>query len=586
MESRTSDNAPHLAVPTGLLTFVLLAVLVFLAMYQMEPPQAAGTDAPATAFSAARAIPHLAVIGQNPHPLGSAENAKVREYLIAELTKQGLQPEIQTAEVTRTIRFISPQTGQPVQRDFAGTVNNVLARIEGSDNTDTAVAIAAHYDSVEDGPGASDDGAAVAAMLEVVRAFRAGTQPRNDVILLFTDGEERGLLGAKGFVEQHAWAKDIKVVLNFEARGTTGPSYMFETSDNNGWLISEFAKADAYPVGYSFTYDIYKLLPNDTDLTMFRAGNIAGFGFAFIDGVIHYHTARDTIANLNPRSVQHHGSHMLSLAQHFANISLDNTTAPNRVYFSIFGLVLHYPSTLNLPLTILVALAFLAVLVLGFRHGRLSGRGLAGGFFFFLLVAIASFVGVFVISLVVPLLHPQPIINLNNGGTYNSHLYTISFILLALAIHSALYNWLRHRVRLNNLVVGAWLWWLILMIVTTFTLSGTSYLFTWPLLSGLIALLVRFTARDEDGPMPTLLLVLLPAISGILMVAPLIRGLFVALSINLYIPVLLFVVLLGGLLLPHVMLITGNRRWMFPAAAATVGLCLLVFAGLTAGAGA
>jgi hypothetical protein len=586
MESRSSGNAPAFVVPTGLLTFVLLAVLVFLAIYQMESPQAAGTDAPATAFSAARAAQHLEVIAQSPHPLASLENAKVRDYLISELTSHGLTPQIQTTDVHRVIRRISPQTGEPVERTLSGTVNNVLARIEGSANTDNAIAIAAHYDSVEAGPGTSDDAAAVAAMIEVARALGAGTPLRNDLILLFTDGEESGLLGAKGFVDQHPWAKDVKVIFNFEARGTTGPSYMFETSDNNGWLIGEFAKADAYPVGYSFTYDVYKLLPNDTDLTMFRAGNMAGFGFAFIDGLVHYHTENDTIANLNPRSLQHHGVHMLSLAQHFGNISLDNTSAPNRVYFTFFGLVLHYPYALNVPLMILVTLVFLGVLVLGLRRGRLSWGGLAGGFFSFLLVMIVSLLGVFAISFLIPLLHPQPLLLPRNGGTYNSHLYTISFITLALAITSALYILLRRRVRLNNLIVGAWLWWLILLIVTTLTLPGTSYLFAWPLLLGLIALAVRFTARDEDAPMPTLLLVLLPAISGIFLLTPLIRGLFVALNIGLYVPLLLFVVLLGGLLLPHLTLITLKQRWAFPAAAAIGGLGLLVFAALTAGAGA
>ena len=585
MESRTSDNPPHFAMPIGLLTFVLLAVFVFLAIYQMEAPQAVGADAPATAFSAMRAIPHLEVIAQNPHPLGSAENAKVREYLISELTSNGLEPQIQTTAVSRTIRRISRQTGQPVERTFSGTVNNVLARIEGSANTDNAVAIAAHYDSVDTGPGASDDGAGVAAMLETARALRAGNALQNDVILIFTDGEERGLLGAKGFVEQHPWAKDVKLVLNFEARGTTGTSYMFETSDNNGWLISEFARSDAYPVGYSFTYDIYKLLPNDTDLTMFRAANMAGMGFAFIDGLVHYHTPTDNIANLNPRSLQHHGAHMLSLTQHFGNVSLDNTSAPNRVYFSIFGVVLHYPYTLNLPLMILTALVFLMVMALGLRRGRLSWGGLVGGFFIFLLVTIASLLGVFAITFLIPLLHPEPLAIPGNGGTYNSHLYTISFITLSLSIASALYIWFRKRVRLNNLIVGAWLWWLILLIVTTFMLPGTSYLFTWPLLFGLIALAARFTARDEDAPMPTLLLVLLPAISGILLLTPLIRGMFLALDISLYVPLLFFVILLAGLLLPHLMLITARKRWIFPLAAAIGGLGLLVFAALTAGAG-
>ncbi|HEX6292618.1 MAG TPA: M20/M25/M40 family metallo-hydrolase [Herpetosiphonaceae bacterium] len=574
MESRTSDNQAGFVVPTGILTFVLLAALAFLGMYQMEPPRAASLDAAPTEFSAARALQHLEIIAQHPRPVGSAENTKAREYIAAELTKQGLQPEFQTATVTRTLR-----NGQ----ESSATIENVMARLEGTGGGNNAVMIAGHYDSVQRGPGASDDMSAIAAMLETLRALRVGQAPANDVIFLFTDGEERGLLGAKAFVEEHPWADDVNVVMNFEARGTTGPSYMFETSDNNGWLISQFAKSP-YPVGYSFTYDIYQLLPNDTDLTMFRQANMPGFGFAFIDGFVHYHMPTDSVANLNPRTLQHHGSYMLGLARQLANTSLDNTSAPNRTYFNILGFVVHYSQALNLPLMILTAILFVGVIVLGFRRGRLTIRGVIGGFFIFLLVLIASLLGVYALSFLLLLMNAQPI-NMLNGATYNWQYFTISYIALALAITSALYVWLRRRVLLNNLIVGAWLWWLIVLVATTFALPGTSYLFTWPLIFGLIALAVKFTARDEDAPRVTLLLVLLPAISGLLLLTPLIRGLFVALFLPLYVPVLFFVVLLFGLLLPHLMLMTSRSRWVLPIVSALVGLNLLIFAGLTAGAG-
>jgi hypothetical protein len=584
MEAHITEHQPAFIVPVGLLTFALLVILVFLGVYQMESPSVAGVDAPATTFSAIRAMQHLEVIAQNPHPLGSAENAKVREYIVSNLTEHGFQPEIQTREVSRTINFVSRQTGQPTQRTLSGTVNNIMIRLDGTDSNN-ALLIAAHYDSADRGPGASDDGAGVAAMLETLRALRAGSAPRNDIIFLFTDGEERGLLGAKAFVETHPWARDVKVALNFEARGTTGPSYMFETSDNNGWLISQFARAAAYPVGYSFTYDIYKMLPNDTDLTMFRGANMAGMNFAFIDGFVHYHMPSDTLANLNPRSLQHHGVSMLSLARHFGDIPLDNTSATNHTYFGILGLIVHYSQALNFPLVILVALVFVAVVVLGLRRQRLSFKGLVGGFFTFLLITIASLLGVFVLSFIPSLMNAQPI-NPLNGSTYNWHFFAISYMTLALAITSALYAWFRQRVRLNNLIVGALLWWLLMMVVTAFLLPGTTYLFTWPLLLSLIALAVRFMAQAEDSPIATLLLILLPAISGILLVTPLIRGVFVALSLNLYVPMLLFPVLLFGLLLPHLTLMTTRHRWAFPILAAIVGLNLLVFAGLTAGVGA
>lgn len=570
MEARTSENQAGFVIPTTTLMLLLLAVLVFLGIYQMEPPSVVSADAAPTVFSADRAMAHVQAIAQNPHPSGSEENARARDYIVAQLTSMGIQPEVQRTDVTRIQR-----NGQPA----SATIENVLARIEGSANTSNAVAIAGHYDSAEDAPGASDDVSAVAGMLETARAILAGPPPSNDIILIFTDAEERGLLGAQAFVDQHPWAQDVKVVLNFEARGTTGPSYMFETSNNNGWLVRQFAQAAPNAIGYSFTFDIYRLLPNDTDLTVFRAADMAGIGFAFIDGYEHYHMPTDNIANLNPRSLQHHGTYMLRLAQSMGNTSLDTVQETNRVYFSLFGMLVHYSEIWNLPLMLLTTIAFLAVLVLGFRRRRLTAKGLTAGFFIFLLVLIVALAGIFGFSYIIPVLGVNPINRM--GATYNWNLFAISYVCLSLAITAGFYILFRGRVLFNNLLVGAWLWWLIVMIATTFLLPGTSYIFTWPLLISLIALAVRFRAEDEDAPRPTILLALLPAISGILLMTPLVRGLFVALFLPLYVPVLLFVVLLLGLLLPHLTLLTRRYPWAVPGVALLVGVGLFFFAALT-----
>ena len=45
---------------------------------------------------------------------------------------------------------------------------------------------------------------------------------------------------------------------------------MFETSEENGWLISQFAQAVNQPLATSLSMDIYQVLPNDTDLTVFK----------------------------------------------------------------------------------------------------------------------------------------------------------------------------------------------------------------------------------------------------------------------------------------------------------------------------
>ena len=132
--------------------------------------------------------------------------------------------------------------------------------------------IAAHYDSVPFGPGASDDGAGVAALLEIARMTQKLPASRNDILFLITDGEELGLLGAEGFVRSHALAKTIRVAINLEARGTSGRSLMFQTSDQSAWLIRHYANCTTHPTTSSLYQEVYKRLPNDTDFTVFADG--------------------------------------------------------------------------------------------------------------------------------------------------------------------------------------------------------------------------------------------------------------------------------------------------------------------------
>src|SRR5215213_2939457 len=236
----------HILVPSfkgigllsiGTLLFILLSV--WFTLYQQRPPATVSAGAPAEMFSSDRAMKHLEAICATPHPMGTQESAEVREYITTALQMAGVNVEIQQTTALNTTRNGSARLG---------TVHNVVAKLKGTENG-KAVLLVSHYDSVPSSFGASDDGAGVAAMLETLRALTATVTPRrNDVIFLFTDGEENGLLGAQAFVNEHRWAKEIGLVLNFEARGNSGPSIMFETSDENAWLIREFAKAAPHPV--------------------------------------------------------------------------------------------------------------------------------------------------------------------------------------------------------------------------------------------------------------------------------------------------------------------------------------------------
>lgn len=297
--------------------WLLMVVLAGLSIWSVRPPPAVPASAPPQEFSAERALVHIRTIAQRPHPMGSSENAIVREYLLKELIALGMNPQVLEGVGARVLR----------ETIVAGKIHDIAGRLPGTKRS-KAIMLMAHYDSVENGAGAADDGAGVSAILETVRALRNGAALENDLIVLFTDGEEAGLLGAESFTAQSAWMKDVGLVLNFEARGNAGPSLLFETTPGNEKLMRFVQAAADDPVASSMFYSLYKLLPNDTDLTVFRSAQIPGLNFAFGNGLQAYHTSLDTPALLSTASLQHHGAYALSLVRHFGSMDLARFAAP------------------------------------------------------------------------------------------------------------------------------------------------------------------------------------------------------------------------------------------------------------------
>jgi hypothetical protein len=194
-------------------------------------------------------------------------------------------------------------------------------------------------------------------LLETLRALRAGLPLRNDVIFLITDGEERGLLGALLFVREHPWRSEPGVTLNYEARGTSGAAVMFETSTGNQWLIRGLQSAVPDAVATSVAYEIYRRMPNNTDLTVFKQGGLAGMNFAFIEHPEYYHTTQDTVEHLDPVSVQEQGRYALSLARWFGNQELTVHPAGDAVYFTTaFTPLIVYPAKFALVLAVVILL--------------------------------------------------------------------------------------------------------------------------------------------------------------------------------------------------------------------------------------
>jgi len=307
----------------------------------------------------------------------------------------------------------------------------------------------------------------VVTILESVRAYLASrAQPKNDIIILFSDAEEIGLDGAKLFVNEHPWAKNVGLVLNFEARGSSGPSNMIlETNGGNSKLVKEFIAANPdFPVASSLMYSVYKMLPNDTDSTVFREdGDIPSFFFAFIDSHFNYHTANDTFYNLSRNSLAHQGSYLLPLLQYFANTDLSKLKAETDDVYVNLPLIkmVSYPFSWILPMLILVTLLFLFLIIYGLHKRKLSRKVMAKGFVPFLLsLILCGIMGFFGWKLIL-VLYPQ-YLEIQQGFTYNGHWYIAFFVFLSLAITFAIYNKFTNKFNEPSYYVAPLLFWLLM----------------------------------------------------------------------------------------------------------------------------
>lgn len=373
-----------------LLLFASLGLALALAVLTSQTPRPRGLDAPATAFSAARAMTDIEQIARAPHPVGSQEHRRVRAYLTARMNQLGLSPEAQSGALTpASVRRLSRSGGDPAAAENQAV--NLVGRLPGSDGTQPAVVLMAHYDTVVGSPGAADDSAGVAAILEAVRAIRARGPAERDLIVLFTDAEELGLDGARVFFDTHPWRDRIGAVVNLEARGGGGRAAMFETGRDNGAMIGLFAKAarraDGGPAATSLAAYMYERMPNGTDFTVARDKGIAGLNLAFLGRPGQYHAANSTPANLDQGSVQHIGSQALEAADALLRAPQPPGAEPSRVYGDILGLVLvSHSQAMGWGLLALVAglggfAAWRARRLAGLTVGQL-GRGMLDGVWF------------------------------------------------------------------------------------------------------------------------------------------------------------------------------------------------------------
>ncbi|MEV0681660.1 M20/M25/M40 family metallo-hydrolase [Actinosynnema sp. NPDC050436] len=476
----------------ALLGLLLLTALV---VFAQRPPRPVDTAAD-TEFAAGRALHHLARFATEPRPTGSPAAARTRAYLRAALAE---------LDVTATERTSVAARVFADRTHLLGSVTPLHAVLPGRDSTG-AVLLVAHYDSVPLGPGAADDGANVAAVLEVVRALRAGLALRNDVHVLFTDAEESGLLGAQAYVE--AGVPAGAVVLNLEARGVSGPALMFETAGPVGGLMAALRASGALTT--SVSADIYRLLPNDSDLTVFAEAGARGLNFAFLEGSAHYHTATDDLTHLDAGSVQDMGDSVLAAARVLGDTDLRAPDPSPAHYFTVLGLVVHYPAWLTLPLAALTVVGLL-VLCLRLRCG-LTALRVGASLLLPVLAAGGAAVGMWWL---LGLLRPEHAL-LATGNPYQPMPYLAALAVLTAAL---LLVWRRllRGVGEQGLALGVLGAHAVLGLVFAVLLPGGAYLFTVPAVVGVIGLaLTGRPATAAFAAVPSVLL-LLPVV---LLLAP------------------------------------------------------------------
>ena len=458
------------------------AGLLWIAWLAYLPPPPRGAEIPDDEFSATRArvILRELVADGIPHPAGSPQNAVVRERIMNFFRGFGYEPQLQSTTRTKAGRTIP--------------LNNVLARRQGS-QPGRAVMLVAHYDSVPAGPGASDDGSGVAAILEIARMLRDQPRSRNDVNFLITDGEELGMFGAEAFVREHPWAKDAAAAINLEARGTSGPSLMFETGADNAWLMALYARHVRRPATSSLYYEVYKTLPNDTDFTIFKRHGIEGCNFAFIRNVRDYHTAGDNFVNSDPASLQHHGDHAWQMLGALATCDLDHRTQGRAIYTDILGrCVLWWPASINLLLAAAVLATTGAAGIVARARGlwpTIHWQSLA--------LSPVAFAAALAVGTICDLAFRFAGLA---GKRWSESPLPIALVYCGVAIVAIVMVIRRARWGTSDawsVWSGTWLWWNASGLVAAWFVPGGSYLFTLPgtvaALAGLLAALLPKCVR-------------------------------------------------------------------------------------------
>ena len=458
------DQSSARAVANALIGF---AALAWLALRPVPAPPPAPPSAPAAVFSVARAEANMRFLALAARGGAVDARAAAREHIALRLRALGLEPEVQSATAARVTRLANGES--QVQ---SGLVHNILVRKEGAASDRArrpALLVAAHYDNAPDNVDAPDPAASVAAMLETLRALGHGAPLANDVIFLFADGENIGSLGARAFAEQHRWANQVGLVLQFDAAGISGPLLMSGARGGNGKLIAGWASAAPQARGSSAFALLANSAPGLRQATPLDGLGAAGMRFTMIEsGYVAPHI-----------TTQQTGDTMLALTRHFGNTALKGIVAPDHIHFDLplVGQV-HYATQHVWPLTRLVCLMVAIACCIAIKRSGVPGGTLVKG-------AMAFFAMALLLTLVATMLWSG--VAQFSGSAVRDAWVLLAFITLALAIFIECQRLLRKVIGATAVLLGALLVMVVLLLAASWLLPGASYLLAWPMIGALLA---------------------------------------------------------------------------------------------------
>ena len=362
-------------------------------------PSPAPTTADPITFSAERAMAAINRLADEPHSVLRREaHDRARDDVIGMFSDLGYTAEVHSDPMfdlsdpadKRIFDGLSAEQ-QAVLKD--APAETIVVDVPGK--SEHTMALMAHYDSatveadesghqhITDGTslGAADDGYGVAAIVETLRALKAdGRQPENSLKIVITDGEEVGLIGARNEMRHHrADYENVDLVLNLEARGTSGPALMFETSSNNSAVAGYFLSHVKQPVAGSLLPSLYARMPNTTDMAAFIPEGFTVLNIAAIGDAEHYHHPTDAPRYVDHSTLQHYGDQVLDLARAWAfDGQAPTLKADDDLHFFQLwrGLTVRYPAAVGTGLgclAVIAALGAVAVRARSLRWKRVLG---------------------------------------------------------------------------------------------------------------------------------------------------------------------------------------------------------------------